>query len=702
MGRNWEALKKENDELRRRLQQAEAEARRQSAQQRAPDIEAWENQFKGAISEIAGKLLPPTDIADLSSLVLERAVALTGSTAGFAGYVHPQTGYLIAVSINRSERGEQGGERAIVHTSVIKEIHDLWSQVLQKRQPLLSNAAADDPRASAIPPSHIPLKRFLAVPATIHNQAVGLIAVANARHDYTGHDQDVAEQLAALYALALQSHWALERIYQDADRLKAISELSQELAAAQLDLPRVLTTLVTSVGRMMADTCGIHLLAEDDQYLTTAALYNADPERQNALWRMLQDSPLQRDYGMTGRVFSTCKAEIRPVVNRDEYLRSLLPRYRREFERSYPCTILMVPLRLRGQVMGVLAASREHPDDPYTQDDADFLQTLADRAALSIANARLYANNLRENELLEARVAEHTEKLLQSERNYRTVVDQSPLGIVLVIDNRIVLCNEKEAQLFGYSRPEELIGRLTSAFVHREDFPKLAALAIDIRAGKSMSRPVIFRGVHRDGHEILIEAVAISFDLEGQDCLLSYHADVTERERASERLAFLAGHDSLTALPNRALFHDRLNHALTRAHREGSRLAVLLIDLDHFKEINDSLGHAQGDVALIEIAARLKDCLRASDTVARMGGDEFTIILENLENPAACAAIGDKILAAVQKPVRLEGKDFILTASIGVSLYPADGADADALLKNADIAMYRAKHQRGCLAFYSA
>ena len=175
------------------------------------------------------------------------------------------------------------------------------------------------------------------------------------------------------------------------------------------------------------------------------------------------------------------------------------------------------------------------------------------------------------------------------------------------------------------------------------------------------------------------------------------------RKQAEERIRHLAHYDELTGLANRSMFSQRLSHALAQARRNGMQLAVLFIDLDRFKNINDTLGHEAGDSVLKEVAERLQGCLRESDTVGRLGGDEFVVLLEGIPQSMHCAEVAQKILTAVARPFALDTQEFHLTASIGISTYPADSEDVQSLLKNADIAMYRAKELgKNNFQFYSA
>jgi diguanylate cyclase (GGDEF)-like protein len=175
------------------------------------------------------------------------------------------------------------------------------------------------------------------------------------------------------------------------------------------------------------------------------------------------------------------------------------------------------------------------------------------------------------------------------------------------------------------------------------------------------------------------------------------------RNQAEEAVKFMAMHDALTRLPNRAMFSERLGSAIAQAERYGRTLAVLFIDLDKFKVINDTLGHEAGDYVLGEASRRLTDSLRAGDTVARLGGDEFVVLLEEVVDPVYVGSVSQKLIEALAEPFTIGGREYRVTGSIGVSAYPQDGSDAETLLKNADAAMYRAKQKgRNSFEFYSA
>jgi diguanylate cyclase (GGDEF)-like protein len=168
-------------------------------------------------------------------------------------------------------------------------------------------------------------------------------------------------------------------------------------------------------------------------------------------------------------------------------------------------------------------------------------------------------------------------------------------------------------------------------------------------------------------------------------------SDISERKAAEDRIEFLAHHDPLTGLPNRILLRDRFETALAQAARNRAKVALIFLDIDHFKAVNDSLGHPAGDVLLRQVAARLKGCVRASDTVCRQGGDEFLLLVVPVPDPRAASVVAEKVLQVLREPVELEGHSLAVGASIGISVFPDDGDNFDTLLQKADMAMYEAK-----------
>ena len=285
-----------------------------------------------------------------------------------------------------------------------------------------------------------------------------------------------------------------------------------------------------------------------------------------------------------------------------------------------------------------------------------------------------------------------------------SAVEQTADSIVITDREGVIeYVNPAFERTTGYSA-REAVGRrpsLVKSGLHDDAFYR--RLWRTLEAGQSFHDVFINRC--KDG-SIYYEEKSISPLRDPRGHITHYVSagrDITERMRTQERLHFLAHHDALTELPNRVLFTDRLAHALAQARRRAGTLAVLFLDLDRFKVINDTLGHDVGDRLLQEIARRLRGCLREGDTIARLGGDECGILLEDLAGPADVSLVADKILAALHGPVRLDEHELHVTASLGIALYPGDGEDARTLLKHADVAMYRAKAAGGnCYQFYTA
>lgn len=168
--------------------------------------------------------------------------------------------------------------------------------------------------------------------------------------------------------------------------------------------------------------------------------------------------------------------------------------------------------------------------------------------------------------------------------------------------------------------------------------------------------------------------------------------EIEERKKVQEKIEYLAYHDQITGLPNRGKFYEQVEHAISLSSRLNKKFAVLFLDLDEFKKINDTIGHSLGDLILTKVASRLLNTLRESDTVSRIGGDEFNILIESIENIEDISIITDKVLKSIEKPFIIDHEEYFITASIGIAVYPVDGDTVEALIKNADMAMYKAKN----------
>ncbi|WP_119353256.1 EAL domain-containing protein [Azohydromonas sediminis] len=279
--------------------------------------------------------------------------------------------------------------------------------------------------------------------------------------------------------------------------------------------------------------------------------------------------------------------------------------------------------------------------------------------------------------------------LHRSEETLRRVVEELPVVLwMLDADGRFVLSEGKGLEALG-RRPGEVVGQ--SVFELYRGFPDVVADTRRVLAGEAFACTwQIGQLVFETHYSPLRDAAG------GVNGAIGVAIDVTERKRNEDRLAYLANFDPVTGLPNRSLFRDRLAHALHTADRQQQRVALLFVDLDNFKHVNDSLGHAAGDELLRQVGARLRAAVRISDTVCRLGGDEFTVIAEGLTRDEDAVHVAAKVLEQSSRPYRLGEREVYVTASVGIALYPRDGDSADALLMNADAAMYRAKENGRC------
>lgn len=282
------------------------------------------------------------------------------------------------------------------------------------------------------------------------------------------------------------------------------------------------------------------------------------------------------------------------------------------------------------------------------------------------------------------------------------ILDNALVGFALVADRQITQHNRRLAEILGYTG-DEMIGQSTEPlYLDRDTYLAMGERIYDtFRRGESFVEELWVKG--KDGRLIWAHLSGRTIDPAApQAGSVWILADLTEQKAAEERLHYLGHHDPLTGLANRHLFNDRLEHAILRAQREQEQLALLFIDLDHFKMVNDTLGHSVGDQLLCAMAQRLAGQLRSADTLARMGGDEFIILVEGVADPGALVYIAEKLVETFAAPVELEQRSLFVTGSIGISLYPADGEDAKTLVRNADAAMYQAKAQgRNTYHFYS-
>lgn len=281
-------------------------------------------------------------------------------------------------------------------------------------------------------------------------------------------------------------------------------------------------------------------------------------------------------------------------------------------------------------------------------------------------------------------------ELIESERRFRSIFETSRDAIYITTkDGWFIDVNTAFCEMFGEKKEEIMKRNAKDAYVSKEDKIRLKT-AIE-RNGFVKDFEMRLKKMNGEIIDCLLTVTGIRDE---QNRIVEYHGiirDVTEKKKAEEKIRYMAFHDMLTGLPNRSLFADRLSIAMAHARRTNEMVAVMMLDIDRFKDINDLHGHDLGDLVLKEVAERLRNAVRRTDTIARMGGDEFMGVFTNIKKIEDVATVGEKILRVFSTPIAVRDMVFPVTVSVGFSIYPKHGVDLDSLLRKADLAMYEVK-----------
>ncbi|MBB5018690.1 diguanylate cyclase (GGDEF)-like protein/PAS domain S-box-containing protein [Chitinivorax tropicus] len=475
--------------------------------------------------------------------------------------------------------------------------------------------------------------------------------------------------------------------------LKASHAISSEIVLDKL-LGQLLNTLLESAGGQKACL----LLKRDESWVVAASQTGHQTPSLPAIGDpSALPNPLELPLQITQYVERTqaCvvlhDATIDGLFVSDPYIVAVMPK-----------SVLCMPILRQHVMVGMLYLENSQLAGVFHTERVELLNLLATQAAISIQNAMLYEKLAREIE--EHKLSE--QKLREAESKFRDIFDNAAEGIFRCEwDGQLILANNALARILGCKSPEDLkthYGRQPfDVFLGREANDGLAS-AIRLEGA---IRNVEVPARRADGTEIELSITAHVVRNEQNEviCYEGMVQDITERKRLESALQHQATHDALTGLPNRNVFMDRLTQAIAYARRNNGRCAVCFIDLDRFKWINDSFGHEMGDELLKTLAGRMTSCVRDSDTIARIGGDEFVVLLQDAVDGNEESKVIQRVLSRVVEPIHLGGRELVVTCSVGYSAFPTDGRNADDLLRFADAAMYQAKQEgRNNLQTYSA
>jgi diguanylate cyclase (GGDEF)-like protein/PAS domain S-box-containing protein len=558
--------------------------------------------------------------------------------------------------------------------------YPIYFNALETERVIAAHDARFDPRTSAFTKSYLdPFGVTSMLDASIrrvgHMAGVLCFEHTGPERSWTIEEENFATSLADLVAMAVdaterrQAQEALRHRVEFEQLIAGMSSRFMNIGDDELEetIVHVLAEVGTFVG---AESAHVFLISDDR--LSARMVHEWDAPGIPPRKEKYGDLPAAAFPWWMGRI--DVQRENVAVTSPDE-LPPEAVNERRLFERYGVRSALFVPMIVKKRVIGSVGASLLTREMRWSDETISLLRTTGEIIASAIdRHSALRALQL-------------------SEERYRLMAENSTDLIARTTASGVfVYASDAIRVLAGYE-PSDLLGRTVAEFVVEDDRHVLDRATAELQEGAHASRTFSYRARRKDGSHVWFETTsrAIRNASGAVEEIVSVSRDISERREAEAQIEYQAYHDALTGLPNRLLFRDRLTIALAHAKRQQSPLAVMFLDLDRFKHVNDTLGHSLGDDLLRAVAARLRSVLREGDTIARMGGDEFTILLDDLATAEDAAKTAQKLLDVVAHPLRIEGHELYVTTSIGIAMYPDDGATAEALLKNADSAMYRAK-----------
>jgi diguanylate cyclase (GGDEF)-like protein/PAS domain S-box-containing protein len=594
-----------------------------------------------------------------SQLLAERARELTGASAAEVWLLEGDAVVRHALS---------GPERGITR---LPAEGSAAGYALRTGRPVLCTDTETDERVHRALSRKHGVRALIAVPLR-HGDVVGTLMIFGTEPREFDEDDLAAVELLALVLSGALGHAIRSR------RLALIAETQRDVAVAGLELDSVMRLIAErSMAVTRAEGAMVSLLDGDELVCGAACGVAA----------CALDTRRSLEESVAPYAFAARQALLIEDATNDPRLH---PAMRAKVgDSSHIC----VPLFTGDRPVATLNVMTRSTDVRLGEEDRQTLELLA--VVLSAAVSR-------------AAEFEAERKRAEAFARFEATYASALTGMIMISRDGVVLdANPAMHRLLG-CQPGELAGCRLSPFVPPEDAAEVAPGFLAVLDGALDSLEAEHRFLRTDGTTVWV-AASLSFVREvGGGFGIAMYQDITQRKEAEAALRSQAQlnehqalHDALTGLANRTLFADRIEHALRTVGRTGGRGALLMMDLDRFKEVNDSLGHAAGDELLVEVGQRLATVVRAYDTVARLGGDEFGLLLPDIDVPGDVVSVVERIRVAMEDPIAVQGLPLSVEASIGVAVFPDDGDDADTLLRRADVAMYEAKDDKVGYAFYA-
>jgi diguanylate cyclase (GGDEF)-like protein/PAS domain S-box-containing protein len=645
------------------------------------DLHAGHLRLLAEISRRAGAAgVPPAEVVRAAGRTLaEELGALVISVRLVPG---PRP--LELVSIESPDAASAAGARALVEAGGIESRRGPIAEVIRTGQPVLV-AQVDVAEAVTWMPEQFQAMiagwnptSVICVPWKQGDRTVGFLAATTygaGQTNFGPSELALCVDVVSCFELAYDRADLQQRLEDASRRSRRLADVSGAFMAAGTDLNDVVDSVVHSLIPDLADIASVLVLDPTGERMAAVAVAHVDPvieaSARTQILRKTVDPALLPTVGRAARTAQIAVSHIEdPVAYRNG-----LPKVVRDlFDKQPWRNLIAVPLVAYGRIIGVLDGHRIDPEHRYTDDDVTLLAEIASRAAFAIDNAQMHAG------------------LRRNEEQFRRIFEASPIGIVMldVATRRFLRVNDAFCAMLGRSR-ESLLATDVADVLHPDERAELMAAPGNAEAELALAGDRRF--LHENGHVVWgrVNTSVVADDAGNDSWTLAEIEDITERHAAEQKLVHLATHDSLTALPNRHVVLDRLQQAILGLRRRKGIVGLLFLDLDRFKQVNDSLGHAAGDALLREVAARLTATVRPTDTVSRLGGDEFVVLASGLRDSTEAIELAARVQEAVSRPVFLQGRRFDVSTSIGVALATSPGQRPDDLLQAADTAMYQAK-----------